>query len=129
MEINEALDAIQTLVHCQGISREIEALETIRATLAVVQNSSHNSAMDAIAILQERFGGDYEKLSDFDNISLVVDTLAKLQQPPCCSASINLSKDNPLVKYCPYCGRRLDADPASCRSTKKQNDKEDAPCS
>ena len=48
MEINEALDAIQTLVHCQGISREIEALETIRATLAVVQNSSHNSAMDAI---------------------------------------------------------------------------------
>ena len=45
MEINEALDAIQTLVHCQGISREIEALETIRAALAVVQNSSHNSAM------------------------------------------------------------------------------------
>ena len=43
MEINEALDAIQTLVHCQGISREIEALETIRATLAVVQNSSHNT--------------------------------------------------------------------------------------
>ena len=36
-------------------------------------------AMDAIAILQERFGGDYEKFSDFDNISLVVDTLAKLQ--------------------------------------------------
>ena len=42
MEINEALDAIQTLVHCQGISREIEALETIRAALVVVQNSSHN---------------------------------------------------------------------------------------
>jgi len=42
MEINEALDAIQTLVHCQGISRETEALETIRAALAVVQNSSHN---------------------------------------------------------------------------------------
>ena len=42
MEINEALDAIQTLVHCQGISREHEALETIRAALAVVQNSSHN---------------------------------------------------------------------------------------
>jgi hypothetical protein len=26
-------------------------------------------------LLQERFGGDYEKFSDFDNISLIVDTL------------------------------------------------------
>lgn len=34
---------------------------------------------NGIAILQERFYGDYEKFSDFDNISLVVDTLEKLR--------------------------------------------------
>jgi hypothetical protein len=80
MGISIAQATLQSLVdQHNGVSYK-EALEEIRAYIAEVQKPSHNSAMDAIAILQERFCGDYEKFSDFDNISLVVDTLAKLQQ-------------------------------------------------
>jgi hypothetical protein len=40
--VQESLNALQTLVHCNGISREYEALEIIRAELEDVQKPSHN---------------------------------------------------------------------------------------
>jgi hypothetical protein len=43
MEINEALGVLQTLVHCQGISREWVALDTIRTALAEALKTPPNT--------------------------------------------------------------------------------------
>jgi hypothetical protein len=44
MDIVEALNTLQPLVLREGDDCELDALSTIRAALAVVQNSSHNIA-------------------------------------------------------------------------------------
>ena len=48
MDIVEALNTLQPLVLREGDDCELDALSTIRAALAVVQNSSHNTARDEI---------------------------------------------------------------------------------
>jgi hypothetical protein len=59
----------------EDIARELNRKSYLEEKLISI-----NIAIGAIAILQERFGEDYKKFSDSDNISFVVDMLAKLKQ-------------------------------------------------